>query len=163
MKNLEFEVKTASFALLSVDIDMLEEETIYEIEGGIHIPEAPAFFSTVQSPFGDLYIAFFAEAISIFGILALNTSSEFRYNMSPSLRYQCAEGEEELSVFLKGKMLKAYYPSDCVFGKGSNSSMIDSFFFRDKETRCAIFKGWEREFVSLDEVIKFLSGYMLIS
>ena len=164
MKNLEFEVKTASFMPLNIDIDILDDkEATCEIEGGIQIPEASTFFSTIQSPFGDLHIAFFAEAITIFGILALTISSEFRYNISPSLVSLHSGCKEELSMTLKGKMLKVYYPSDSVFGKGRGSSMIDSFFSRGRETKCAVFRGWEREFVSLDDVIEFLSGYMLIA
>ena len=164
MKSQEFEIVTASFIPSSVDIDMLEE-AIYDIEGEIDIPEIPTFFSTTQSPINDLYIAFFAEAITIFGILAFHISAgpHVSAGIVCSPYHIHIPTGEELIFSLKGKMLKTHFTSDCPFGKGTSHCLIDSFFFRNKKTRCAVFSGWEKEFISLDELVQFLTGYMLVS
>ena len=164
MKFKEFDIVTASFIPSSINIDMLEE-AIYEIKGEIEISETSSFFSMIQSSINDLYIAFFAEAITIFGILVFHISAEPHNSagvVCSPYHIHIPTGEE-LIFSLKGKMLKTYFTSDYPFGKGTPSYMIDSFFFRKKKTSCAIFRGWEREFASLDELIQFLSGYMLIS
>ena len=165
MKSKEFEIVTASFIPYSIDIDMLEE-AIYDFEGEIEIPETSSFFPAIQSAINDLYIAFFAEAITIFGILTFHINAEPRVSAgvvcSPYHIY--VPSGEELSLSFKAKMLKMYFSSsDRMFGENTPTCMIDSFFFRNKKTRCAVFSGWEKEFISMDELVQFLTGYMLIS
>lgn len=169
MRNLEFEIVTASFMPSSVDLGILGETMVYEIRGEILIPETSNFCSTIQSSFGDLYgdlhIAFFANAITIFGISTFTISSESHYYSEgkPIFSHLYFPSSKELAISFRGKILKTYFPLDHLFEKETVSSVVDSFFFHNKKTKCVIFKGWEKEFTSLDELIQFLSGYMLIS
>lgn len=168
MKDTEFEVVTALFMPSHIDIDIQPEhpDETFNFDGVIRIEEITKF-NLISSNHFDLNIAFFAEAITIFRLLNFTISTSPHLSISPySSSFLSGSMDTDVTEFItsfKGKPLKVFYPLSSPFKREESHSMINNFFFRDHETKCAIFNRWESEFNSLDELIHFLSGYMLIS